>query len=111
MFLGRETVSSAYFEKVNGGKRKRSSSALNFYTQSAFAALELTDKMIFPSSTPEKLLAKLVLDQAYTVWGTILYVIYAHENSGLNITNSIFLTYFLKSLKRNHGDQEKRTDF
>ena len=43
MFLERDTVSSEYVETVNRGKLIRPSSTLNFHTQSAFAALELTE--------------------------------------------------------------------
>ena len=51
-----------YFETVNRGKVIRPSSALNFLTQSAFAALELTEIIILASSAPEKVLTKFVLD-------------------------------------------------
>ena len=67
MFLGHNTVSSEYFEIVNLGKLIRPSSTLKFCTQSAFAALELTETIILASSAPEKVLAKLVL---------VLYAIY-----------------------------------
>ena len=78
MFLERDTVSSAYFETVNRGKLTRPS-PLNFYTQSAFAALELTEKMILASSATGKVLAKLVLDEVCTLWG-YNFICDLHEN-------------------------------
>ena len=80
MFLERDTVSSAYFETVNRGKLTRPSSAVIIYTQSAFAALELTEKMILASSAPEKVLAKLVLDEVCTLWG-YNFICDLHEKS------------------------------
>ena len=55
--------------------------------------------MILASSAPEKVLAKLVLDEVCTLWG-YNFICDLHEKFGLNITNSIISNVFFKNLSK-----------